>query len=59
MQGQGWVMLEDDKYSVHLHKEIGKYATHVYKFRIDGKETSNFNFDENLLGEHVLDVYLK
>ena len=47
------------KYSVHLHKEIGKYATHVYKFRIDGKETSNFNFDESLLGEHVLDVYLK
>lgn len=47
------------KYSVHLHKEIGKYATHVYKFRIDGKETSNFNFDESLQGEHVLDVYLK
>ena len=47
------------KYSVHLHKEIGKYATHVYKFQIDGKETSHFSFDEGLIGEHVLDVYLK
>ena len=35
------------------------YATHVYKFRIDGKETTNFNFDESLQGEHVLDVFLK
>ena len=35
------------------------YAAHVYKFRIDGKETTNFNFDESLQGEHVLDVYLK
>lgn len=47
------------KYSVHLHKEIGKYATHIHKFKIDGKETLIFNFDEKASGEHVLDIYLK
>lgn len=40
-------------------KAINDQETESDKFRTDGKETSNFNFDESLLGEHVLDVYLK
>ena len=50
--------LGDAKYEVHLHKEKGKYATHICKIVLDNEMVSHFSFEEKHPGQHMLDIYL-